>query len=78
MLYEECNQHAENFVSNVFKENCSLPIYDEYEEDSKWDSSLCSSNSENLCQEELCLAASIGEKTDISAETYKENEVFNS
>ena len=31
LLYEECNKHAENFISNIFKENFSFPIYDEQE-----------------------------------------------
>ena len=39
---------------------------------------FCFSNSEILYQEELCLPDSTGEKNDISAETYKEDEVFNS
>ena len=30
-IYEECSQHAENFISNNFKENFTLPIYDEQE-----------------------------------------------
>ena len=30
-LYEECNQGVENSFSNVFKEDSSIPIYDERE-----------------------------------------------
>ena len=33
LLYEECNQHVEVSVSNVFKEDFNMPTYDEYEDD---------------------------------------------
>ena len=69
-----------------------MPTYDEYEDDhldsapdflegdegSQIDVCFCFSNSEIFCQEELYFPASIGEKTNVSAETYKEDEVFNS
>ena len=28
-LYEDCNQHVENYVSDVFKQDLSFPIYDQ-------------------------------------------------
>ena len=29
LLYEECNEHVENYVSDIFKKDFSMPIYDD-------------------------------------------------
>ena len=64
LLYEECNEHAENCVSNIFKEYFSMHIYDEREDghldDAPKEPTICNHGLDHLEETE-------GPKWDVSS-----------